>query len=206
MDSFKVSTVGGKLKLVFDGHTYGYSNPIGNSGCHWTCVLKPCSAHVNTNKTKTKIIGGDYVHTHDKDPSKRNSTTREKNSPSTVKTKPSTDMSGQPGPATPKGPPPAAPAPNPAPSTDISGQSRPATPSGPPAPDPAPTTPPYYPPPPPPFPDHYDYGFPPFPPHPYDYDYGYYYDVEPYSYPYEDQGTSRGMTRNVRDTPNMGFF
>ncbi|KAI5756571.1 hypothetical protein M8J77_025980 [Diaphorina citri] len=141
MDSFKVSTVGGKLKLVFDGHTYGYSNPIGNSGCHWTCVLKPCSAHVNTNKTKTKIIGGDYVHTHDKDPSKRNSTTREKNSPSTVKTKPSTDMSGQPGPATPKGPPPAAPAPNAAPSTDISGQSRPATPSGPPAPDPALTTP-----------------------------------------------------------------
>ncbi|KAI5751439.1 hypothetical protein M8J77_007477 [Diaphorina citri] len=46
-------------------------------------------------------------------------------------------------------------------------------------------------------------GFPRSPPHPYDYDYGYYYDVEPYSYPYEDhQGTSRGMIRNVRDTPN----
>lgn len=81
MDAFRIITVGGKYKLEFDGHTYGYSNPIGNIGCRWSCILKTCSAHVNTNKSKNKITGGDYMHTHDKDLSKQ---TKEKSSPLTL--------------------------------------------------------------------------------------------------------------------------
>lgn len=70
--SINLITLNGKTRLIFDSFTFGYSNPIGNTGCRWTCVTKSCTAFVNTTKAKDKIIGGDFVHTHAKELSKLN--------------------------------------------------------------------------------------------------------------------------------------
>uniref|UniRef100_A0A8D9E0D5 FLYWCH-type domain-containing protein n=1 Tax=Cacopsylla melanoneura TaxID=428564 RepID=A0A8D9E0D5_9HEMI len=96
MDNFEIDTVNGKYRLKFDGYTYGYSNLIGKIGSRWNCVNKPCRAFVNINRSKDKITGGDYIHTHVKEFSDPSVSPKEKNSPSSVKKTPSTggNMSG----------------------------------------------------------------------------------------------------------------
>lgn len=64
MDCFKIITVSGKYKLLFEDHSYRYSHLNGNNGSRWTCNIKNCTAYVNINKQKDKITGGEYVHNH----------------------------------------------------------------------------------------------------------------------------------------------
>lgn len=93
MDDFKIIFVGGKFKLVYDGHTYAYSSSIGTTGLLWNCLLKPCTAHVKTNKTKDKITGGNYVHIHEKEAKDSTKYSPSKlNSPSSGKKNKTTDM------------------------------------------------------------------------------------------------------------------
>lgn len=88
MDNFKIIFVGGKYKLVFNGHTYAYSSSLGPGGFTWNCVINQCKAHVKTDKEKVSIIGGDYIHTHEKEKETSKRTTanaRTSSSPSSIK-------------------------------------------------------------------------------------------------------------------------
>ncbi|KAI5728791.1 hypothetical protein M8J77_021191 [Diaphorina citri] len=97
MDSFTLKNVNGKIRLTFDGHVYGYSNPIGNTGCRWSCPVKTCPAHLNTNKAKDRIIGGDFNHTCEKNspkssPSTPRSEQEKANTNKTANMTPATDV------------------------------------------------------------------------------------------------------------------
>uniref|UniRef100_A0A8D9EYD5 FLYWCH-type domain-containing protein n=2 Tax=Cacopsylla melanoneura TaxID=428564 RepID=A0A8D9EYD5_9HEMI len=67
MDNFKVEQVNGRYKLLFEDYSFRYSNLIGNTGYRWNCELKTCPAHVHTNRDKSLITGGDYLHNHEKE-------------------------------------------------------------------------------------------------------------------------------------------